>query len=189
MRRVLLIMAVSLLIPLLFCSCSKKESKNGILNQYKNVILKQYTGYDSGVKEEEYYLFLTQEEIDNFSIKKENELKHPLPITDTPKITPDEICLFVFMGVHFSGDLIVNTTEEQNKIVYRVDLEGYQTYNRFDSKGNIIVHSGPDFGGSGETPFGYFILPKTNKKIVIQRNNALYKGEEDWYTVKEFNSR
>jgi len=152
----------------------------------ESCVIRQFTGYDSGVKEEEYYLLLTQEETDNFIVKKENELKHSLPITTAPKISSNEICLFVFIEEHFRGKVIVNAVEEYTEIVCRVKVESGQTIDFIDSKGNTTKHCGPEFDGSGETPFGYFILPKTNKEVVIQRNTALYKGEEKWLTVKEF---
>lgn len=184
MKQMFLISGISVLMFISLCYCNKHDK-----HEYKNVILKEYTGYDSGVKEEEHYLFLTQDEIDSFIIKKENELKHSLPITTTPKISPNEICLFIFMGEHNRGILYVNAMEEQNKIVFRFRVRYGQTFDIMDSKGNITEHYGPEFGGSVETPFGYFILPKTNKKIVIERNMSIFKGKEDWQTVKEFNPR
>jgi hypothetical protein len=156
----------------------------------ESCVIRQFTGYDSGVIYPEYHLFLSQKEIDDFIVKRENELKHSLPITDTPKISLNEICLFIFMGRYSEAVFFVDATEEQGKIVFRTYIDaGGQSLDIVDSEGKVIAHEGPNFGGKahGKTSFGYFILPKTNKKIVIQRNNALYKGEEDWLTVKEFN--
>ena len=189
MKQTFLILAISMLMSILLCCILSKFfwSKT----EYKNVILREYTGYNSGVIEAEYYLFLTQDEIDDLIVKKENDLKHPLPITDTPKITPNEICLFIFMGSCGDGIFFVDVTEEQNKIVFRVYVGGGGQSLDIVENGKVIAHEGPNFGGKahGGTSFGYFILPKTNKKIVIQRNNARYKGEEDWLTVKEFNPK
>lgn len=40
------------------------------------------------------------------------------------------------------------------------------------------------------TPFAYFILPWSNKKIVVQENRPPYeKMKPNWQTAKEFNPR
>lgn len=61
-------------------------------------VLKQFRGDDSGVKEKEYILFLTQNEIKEFYTKK--SLNNAIPI---PGISRNEMCLLIFTGEGYSN--------------------------------------------------------------------------------------
>lgn len=194
MKQLFVYVILSVSIILLY-GCNNSNVKNPI------GILRQFTGLESGVKKAEYHLCLTQEEIDDLLSKKDDELGYLPPIQGFPKISNNEICLFIFMGEYNTDALFAEVIEEQNRIIFRVFVPSYQwivksnlTRNGSDSPKNADKTDNSKISNTSikkiPTPFGYFVLPRTNKKIVIQKNLPPYTKEEtNWQAVKEFNPR
>ena len=156
-------------------------------------ILREFKVLESGIAGREYCLCATQKEIDNFLQRNQGELKHLLPISDTPKISSNEMCIFVcWGGAEDFGLYVQSVIEEQDRVIFRVSVPIPQSYIEIEKDEKtgeekvIKASERPKY----VTPFGYFIIPRINKKIVIQNDPCPYEnGVPNWQDVKEFNLR
>jgi len=167
MKRLYVILCVSFLIILL-CGCADSKEKKSI------AIIRQFTGLNSGVKKLEYHLCLTQKEIEDLLRKKYDELGYLPPIMGFPEISNFEICLFIFMGERDTDALFAEVIEEQNKIIFRVGVPSYQVLipvtriKTSDGQTTEVIDESKIHTYNTVTPFGYFVLPKTDKKIIVE---------------------
>jgi hypothetical protein len=183
------IVCVSFFVILLYGCTGVKEIKS-------ISIIRQFTGLESGVKKPEYNLCLTEKDIDNLLRRKDKELGYSPPIMGFPDISNNEMCLFIFMGEEDDDTdaLFVELIEEQDRIIFRVAVPGHQKLNlpitifenpnepkKVDNIDKSKVNIPKD-----KTPFGYFVLPKTNKKIILEVG-TIGMGKDSFHTVKEFN--
>lgn len=67
------------------------------------------------------------------------------------------IAVFQGEGWNSAGVRVVTVAEEEERILLRFDDQSFQT-------------SGPDGGGVRVTPFGIFVLPKSEKPVVLEEN-------------------
>lgn len=107
-----------------------------------------WSGAHSKIKEEGFYLIKTKEEW----VKMWH--RHS-PDDNIPEINfADEMCVGIFAGKRWNshGITAVSVTEETDKILFRYEHLSYQTSGGVDKV----------------TPFGIFILPHSDKPVVIQ---------------------
>ena len=166
-------------------------------------VLRHFSGTDSGIKSNEYHLFRTQAEIKEFYVRHNFDIK----VIPMPEISGNETCLFVFMPETFDGEIDGNKIvliEEGDRVIFRVwpdEEQSSEPIQEFDT--NVYENQQPVPESQPEkavaevkskyippTPFAYFILPRINKKIVVQADLPPHgKMEHNWQTVKEFNPK
>jgi len=167
---------------LLLYGCSGTQERKPI------TVLRQFTGLNSGIKLTEYHTFFTQDEINSFLAKKTKE-GNLVPDIGFTGISNTEICLLVFTGTSTrTYEITTKLEEEQDRIIFRVDATGPQIILPLETECVVIKNTDGSIGidyvqkpkTSGyeqttTTPFGYFVLPKTNKKIVIEQGGLIQK--------------
>ena len=87
------------------------------------------------------------------------------------------VAIFQGKSVNVDSLKIVSITEEEKQLVLRYDENSYQTFGKVHDddpdKGNPDKDD-PDDGKV--TPYGFFVLPRTEKPIVIEENVQRYLG-------------
>lgn len=192
MRQLVAVSCIFFLLIILLYSCGNVKKKQSI------AILRQCIGFDSGLKEPEYHLFLTEKDIDDFYRRTYEKLgRHPA--AGHPIISDNEMCLFIFMGEKNSSvdAFFADVIEEQDRIVFRVSAPEYSYLygpiieNPNEPKKVDSIDKPEIIPPKRKTPYGYFVLPKTNKKIVIEEGSRFTIGEgknkTHWHPKKEFN--
>ncbi len=99
----------------------------GVVKWKKSVsIIRQFTISNSGVPYLTYYLFFTQDEIKDFYNSKIGK-SITIPLESLPKISNNEICLFVFTGEDGRPVFPPEIIEKEDKVFIRVDFTPTQT--------------------------------------------------------------
>jgi hypothetical protein len=123
------------------------------------------TGTDSHVKERSYYRITSEEEWTKIwqSHKGEREPKDYAQIDFGKCIV---IAIFQGSGWNSRGLKAANVVEEKARIVFRFEDYHYQTLGR-----------GPEGGGNRVCVYGFFVLPRSNKAVVLEENVQNYLGQ------------
>ncbi len=74
------------------------------------------------------------------------------------------IAIFQGNGSNNAGLTVVEIVEENNNIILRFANKYYQT-------------GGTDGGGHRTTAYGYFVLPRSEKSLLLEENVQHYKGK------------
>jgi hypothetical protein len=74
------------------------------------------------------------------------------------------IAVFQGSGVNNAGLKAVALLEEKDRIVFRFENKGYQT-------------AGRGSGGQQVTVYGFFVLPRSSKTVVLEEYHHTMKGE------------
>jgi hypothetical protein len=130
------------------------------------------TGADSHVKERSYHRVMSEDEwIKIWQRHKGTEESKNYDLFDNPLGLPYidfEKCMViaVFQGNDWNsaGLTAVAVQEKEDGIVLRFKNKGYQTW-------------GPDGGGKQVTVYGFFVLPRSSKTVVLEENVQNYKGQ------------
>ena len=77
------------------------------------------------------------------------------------------IGIFQGEGVNSAGLKVSSISEDDNRILFRFDQTSYQTMGR----------AGTSNGGDKVTDYGFFVLPRTTKRLVLEENVQNYLGE------------
>ena len=96
-----------------------------------------------------------------------NDLREPLTC---PMIDFDNymvIGIFQGEGVNSTGLKVFSISEEDNRILFRYDNNSYQTMGRV----------GSSHGGDKVTVYGFFVLPRSTKRMVLEENVQNYLGQ------------
>jgi hypothetical protein len=125
------------------------------------------TGTDSRVKEASYYRVTSEEEWVKIwrrhkgaKESKDYDLFHNplgLPNVDFEKCMV--IAIFQGSGWNSAGLKAVAVLEEKERIVLRFEDKSYQTFG-----------PAPDGGGKQVTVYGFFVLPRSSKTVVLEEN-------------------
>ena len=80
-----------------------------------------------------------------------------------------------------TGLKLFSITEESQQIVFRYDEKNYQTFGRVDSgeidnKASVCTDSASELDGK-VVAYGFFVLPRTKKPIIIEENIQYRLGE------------
>ncbi|MEK7310063.1 MAG: SBBP repeat-containing protein [Planctomycetota bacterium] len=126
-----------------------------------------WSGAHSKIKEEEFYLVKTKEEWAKM-------WQHHSPNDNIPEIDfTEEMCVGIFAGQRSNswGIKVVSITEEIDKILFKYEHLWYQTMGEADNA----------------TPFGIFVLPYSDKKVILEENVQGYIGGSPlWKRKKVF---
>jgi hypothetical protein len=74
------------------------------------------------------------------------------------------IAIFQGAGWNNAGLKLVSISDEDNRIAVRFSNKGYQT-------------GGPDGGGRKVTAYGFFVVPRSTKPVVIEEDVHEYIGK------------
>ncbi len=96
-----------------------------------------------------------------------SDLREPLtcPMIDFDKYMA--IGIFQGEGVNATGMKVFSISEEDNRILFRYGDNSYQTMGRV----------GSSHGGDRVTVYGFFVLPRSTKRIVLEENVQNYLGQ------------
>ncbi|MEI8373138.1 MAG: hypothetical protein WCJ35_09945 [Planctomycetota bacterium] len=96
-----------------------------------------------------------------------SDLREPLtcPMIDFDKYMV--IGIFQGEGVNSTGLKVFSISEEDNRILFRYDENSYQTMGRV----------GSSHGGDKVTVYGFFVLPRSTKRMVLEKNVQNYLGQ------------
>ena len=97
---------------------------------------------------------------------------HGVPVIDFERC----MVLAVFKGNtwNVAGVYVESVLDEGARRVVRVRRRGYQT-------------AGPDGGGKRATPYGIFVLPRSNKELVVEEDVRTLKNEPPkWNEIARF---
>ena len=147
----------------------------------KMTIFRQFTGispFDISMMYPEYLIFHTQDEINSFLSKMAKEGRPVLDIGFSG-ISDTEMCLLIFAGEKSRPrEFITEIKEELDKIIFRYEIPQSQVIvSRIESEfiqtadgpQLILTNKEVDMPPDGRPiPFGYFVIPKTDKKIIIE---------------------
>jgi hypothetical protein len=136
------------------------------------------TGTDSQVKEPSYHRVMSQDEWIKIwqrhkgaQQSKEYDLVHnPLGVPHVDFEKCMVIAIFQGRGLNSAGLQAVAVLEEKDRIVLRFEDESYQTM------GRAMGREGSG-GGNQVTVFGFFVLPRSSKAVVLEENVRQYLGE------------
>jgi hypothetical protein len=77
------------------------------------------------------------------------------------------IVIFLGKSTNCVGLRVVSIAEDNTAIVLRFERDGYQTL-------------GPKGSGAEEgdrtTPYGFYVLPRSSKPVIVEENSQIYKG-------------
>lgn len=166
-------------------------------------IIKQVVEFHSNVTQPQYYLCLSDAEVRQLGIY--------LPTWGLEINFQNEMCLLIFQGEkaidywdypnkagYPTMGLRTEVKEEPDRIIFRFsETRGYQ---RLIIEEPEILQPGaepknltlPNLVSIITTPCGIFVLPRRNKKVIIEKEERSgMKGQEmfNWVVVKEFNPR
>jgi len=131
-------------------------------------IIRQYTWFNSGVKYPESHVFYTQDEATNFYHTKIKE-GAAIPYVATPTISENEMCVVLFAGELDAFAFTVQLIEEPDRIIFKFDVPEYQRGAPYSENDKLVEIE-------KQTPFGYFVIPKTSKKIQLEHGGfVLFK--------------
>ncbi len=74
------------------------------------------------------------------------------------------IAIFQGNGWNSAGLRAVSISEDEDRVVFRFMDKGYQT-------------GGPNGGGQKVAVYGFFVLPRSTKPVVLEENHQSLKGE------------
>jgi hypothetical protein len=130
------------------------------------------TGADSHVKQRSYHRITSEDEWITIwrrhkgaeESKDYDLFRNPLglPYIDFEKYMV--IAVFQGSGWNSAGLKAVAVLEEGGRILLRLTNKSYQT-------------AGPQGGGEQVTVYGFFVLPRSNKTVVLEENVQNYKGQ------------
>jgi hypothetical protein len=96
-----------------------------------------------------------------------NDLREPFTC---PMIDFDNymvIGIFQGEGVNCTALKVFSVSEEDNRVLFRYDKNSYQT----------MGHVGSSHGGDKVTVYGFFVLPRSTKRVVLEENVQNYLGQ------------
>ena len=111
---------------------------------------------------------------------------HQVPTIDFDRCMV--IAVFRGAGWNSSGISAVSISDT-DRVVFRFDDRSYQTSSDFTTDGKLNVDTDDDRGGNKVTPFGIFVVPRSEKELVLENNVQNLKGRPPvWKEVARFPS-
>jgi hypothetical protein len=91
---------------------------------------------------------------------------HLIPDVDFERFMA--VAVFRGKSVHCNGEYVVEMVEDADRMLLRYDSHTFQT-------------AGPDGGAQHVTPYGIFIVPRSNKAVVVEENvRGLKNSPAQW---------
>jgi len=172
MRRALTAL-VAVMVCTVFANGISAEQKNAAAIVRPCVTI---TGADSKVSERSYHRITSEEDWTRVWQKHKGQKEggeydlyyNPLglPVVDFDRYMV--IGIFQGSGMNSAGLNAVSVSEEQDRIVFRFKNRYYQT-------------AGPDGGGKEVTVYGFFVIPRSAKSVILEEDvQGLIGGPPVW---------
>ena len=135
-------------------------------------VVNEVNGAHSNITEREYQRILNQDDLDKLWQRHTDKIED-MPLVD---FNADMVvAIFLGKGMNSAGIGGTRIRETDDALYFYFRSWAYQT-------------AGPDGGGVEVEPFGFFVIPRSNKKLILEQDirNRITGGPEKWKVVKEF---